>query len=164
MAPSRHGHSGRAWQFDEYGRQTTRFPSSQWALKRRRTRYLGCARDTSKLRCAVHRRRWRPTDAEDLRRSKERNKKVGILGEWAQVPSGQQQVGREPGICNVSEKLDELVIATRAETDHRSTVVGKVGAQPAQHLDSGTRGKKCHDISGRRDDIERLGDTPGRQI
>ena len=103
-------------------------------------------------------------NARDLRRAKERDEEIGVISEGPQTPRRQQQIGHEPSVCCVIKKLVELVSTIGAEADRCPTVADEVGTQPAQHLDSGTRGKECHHVAGRHDHVERFGDAAGGQV
>ena len=63
----------------------------------------------------------------DLCRPKESDEEVRARSERSQIPGGQQQIRYEPRLSYVVEKLSKLIIATRAEADHRSTVAREVG-------------------------------------
>ena len=64
----------------------------------------------------------------DLCRPKQCDEEFGAGSERLQIPGGQQQIRREPRLTYVVEKLIELVLATRAETDYRSTVAREMGS------------------------------------
>src|SRR5690242_8870006 len=100
----------------------------------------------------------------NLCRPKDRDEEVGVFGERSQIPGGQQQVGGEPSLGRIVKKVGEVVAATGAEADHRSTLARQVGTQSTQYLHAGARGKKRHDMAGGQNHVERLGDAPGRQV
>src|SRR5258708_1941006 len=102
------------------------------------------------LRVMFNSLRIAPNGAEGLRGPKERDQEFRIIGERSQVPAGQQQIGLESAVGCVVQKLAVLILATRAEADHRPAVALEVGTQPGQHLDSGTWGKERHDVAGPR--------------
>src|SRR3981189_2805846 len=79
-------------------------------------------------------------------------------------PSGQQQLGGEPSICSLVEKVAERVVATGAEPNDRATVGCEVDTLLAQHLNAGTRGKKCHNIARRQNYVKRFGDAARTQV
>jgi hypothetical protein len=63
----------------------------------------------------------------DSRAPKDGHKEVGVLGERPQIPGGKQQLGEESAIGRIGEKLAELIISARPETNHRSAVGREVG-------------------------------------